>query len=381
MHLVDRSTDLPPLVDALRGKQRFFLDTEFESTRAGTTLSLVQIHDGSDVHVVDALRLGKLSVLGEALGQPNCEWILHAGQQDVPLLTAQLGLSRLPRVLDTQIAWACCSPEASVSLAYLEMVLLGKRRAKGHQADDWKRRPLPASQLAYAAEDVANLPALLDAILPRLQRLDRVEIAFEASQELLEPEIEAPRRLRLSDFRNAWQLDAGQQAALHFLLDWHASLSDARAQRAPDAKTLMSIAARLPKNARELSRIKGVPQRLADAEGAALCAGLARAAAGADQEGFEPIFPPPYATFGDIRREGWLAHARAELAASLEIAPELLMPSRVVKSLRAAWEDTGSLQAALDELRGFRRKLLAPALREFAQSNPVPENAAVAASA
>ena len=190
------------------------MDTEFESARGGTTLSLIQIHDGKEVHLVDALRLPSLAALGPALSGAEQEWVLHAGQQDVPLLMDHLGLENLPRLLDTQVAWACCSPEASVSLAYLEMVLLGKRRGKGHQADDWKRRPLPRSQLAYAAEDVASLPALFEQLEGRLKENDRVEIAYQASRELLQPQVEPPRRLRLADFRNAWQLGPGQQARL-----------------------------------------------------------------------------------------------------------------------------------------------------------------------
>ncbi len=372
MRLIEKDSELSALVEELKGARRFFVDTEFESVRGGTTLSLIQIHDGKEVHLVDGLRLPSLTALGPALSGDEREWVLHAGQQDVPLLMDHLGLKELPRLLDTQVAWACCSPEASVSLAYLEMVLLGKRRGKGHQADDWKRRPLPKSQLTYAAEDVASLPTLFEQLERRLKKNDRLEIAYQASRELLLPEAEPPRRLRLADFRNAWQLGPGQQAALLHLIDWYGKLPPKSRQRAPETKTLLSIAARLPRNARDLGRIKGVSQRFAEREGAQLCAALQRAADAAETESFESIAPPPYTTFEEIRREGWLARARAELCAELQVAPELLLPARVSKSLKAEWDDSDSLESALESLRGFRRQLLAPALRQYAAAHPPP---------
>jgi len=86
--------------------------------------------------------------------------------------------------------------------------------------------------------------------------------------------------------------------------------------------------------------------------------------------GFVPIDPPAYATKHELRVDGWLAAARAELCVSLEVAPELALPSRIMKGLRAhaLSHGTTELGAALD---GWRRQLLAEPLARFAADFPL----------
>lgn len=371
MHLVDSHAELQRVADALADAPALYLDTEFESQRGGTTLCVLQVSDGEQVHLVDALRLANLAPLVGILNDAGREWVLHAGQQDVPLLIDSLGVQARPKIFDTQIAWALTSAEHSVSLAYLEFRLLGLRKTKAHQADDWKRRPLPASQLAYAAEDVAHLPALHAELQRRLAEHGRPDAAHAASADLLWPETDPPEPLSLSDFRNAWQLDAHCQAALRFAIDWYNALSDEERAFAPEPKVLLSIASRLPQSARDLERIKGVPRRWAERHGDRFTGQLMRATAEADTEGFVPIDPPPYATFEEILLDAWIARARAELCAALCIAPELLLPSRLVKRLRAALLN-GDADPVGSTLRGWRADLLAARLRAWMAENPPP---------
>ncbi|MBX3127984.1 MAG: hypothetical protein KF718_14775 [Polyangiaceae bacterium] len=369
---VDKSRDLPGLAARLARAERVYLDTEFESSRAGTQLSLLQISTAEEIFLIDALRLTDLGPLAGPLGRADVEWVVHAGLQDVALLVERLDLKQRARVFDTQVAWGLTSAEPSVSLAYLKFKLLGIRSGKAHQADDWRQRPLPASQLAYAAEDVEHLPALFAALVARLEAKERVEIAYEASREALWPEPDAPGGLRLEDFRNAWQLDPSSQAALRYLIEWYEALSpDARAE-APEPKALLSIAGRLPENERELARIKGVPRRFAERSGRALTGELMRRTAQATAADFVPIDPPPYATFEDVRLDAWLGTVRAELAAELQIAPELLLPGRVLRRLRASLVQLRDLSAALATLEGFRAKLLPEPVQRLSRTLPPP---------
>ncbi len=371
MHLVDSRSELERVARSLADAPTLYLDTEFESQRGGTTLSVVQISDGSAIHLVDALRLGDLGPLSAVMNRSDRQWVLHAGQQDVNLLLERLKLDARPRIFDTQIAWALVSPEYSVSLAYLEFRILGLRKSKGHQADDWKRRPLPDSQLAYAAEDVEHLPRLHAELMSRLTARNRPDSAHAASADLLWPEPEPQESLALSDFRNAWQLDVHSQAALRSLIDWYNELDPGERAFAPEPKTLLAIAARLPQDARDLMRIKGVPRRFAERQGDRLTGRLMRATAEADAASFVPIDPPPYATFEEIRLDAWLGQARAELCATLEAAPELLLPSRLVRRLRAALLDAGP-DALLGALGGWRAELLSGPLAEWMRGNPPP---------
>jgi len=273
-------------------------------------------------------------------------------------------------VFDTQVAWSLCTVEHSVSLAYAQFRALGLRSGKAHQADDWLRRPLPASQLAYAAADVEHLPQLYACLAERLSTLGRAELVAVASAETVWTETKPATMLSLESFRNAWQLDHRGQAALRYLIDWFNGLPEHERQQAPENKTLLALAGRLPTSLADLQRIKGVPRGWSRELGLELVNGLTRAAARADSTGFVPIDPPPYATKRELRVDGWLAFARAEVCVELEVAPELTLPSRVQKALRshALSHGAASLEQALE---GWRRTLLAQPLAEFARQFPL----------
>jgi ribonuclease D len=291
--------------------------------------------------------------------------------QDVKLLEEALDVPIPARLFDTQIAWALLGAEASVSLAYIQYKVCNVRSEKGHQADDWVRRPLPASQLRYAAADVAYLPEIHRTLLDRAQAKGRVEIIEQASQDALSPEREPPAPLRTADFRNAWQLDASGQAALQFLVDWYNSLPPDERTHAPENKTLLSLAARQPGNTDALGRIKGVSRSVLSHHGAALVRGIERAVASASGEGFVPMEPPAYATYQEIGLDAWLQMMRARVCERLEVAPELVLPARLLKRMAAASLVEG-VEGLERSLVGWRRALLLEALRVFCQKDPPP---------
>lgn len=372
MKWIDTRAGLEDAAGALRGAKSLFVDTEFDSNRGGTDLCVLQVADGREIYLFDALRLDSLAALSPAF--EAAEWVLHAGLQDVDLVSRRLDLEQRPRVFDTQVAWSLLSVEYSVSLAYLQYRVLGVRGGKGYQADDWRRRPLPEAQLRYAASDVEHLPALYRELSSRLCALGREEMAREASAETIWPAPNGARSaLTLDSFRNAWQLDRPSQAALTFLIGWYNQLDEEQRAYAPEPKTLLAIASRLPESTADLMRIKGVPRRFASEDGARLISGLKRARAAAGTAEFREIEPPPYATPFELRLDGWLAAARAEVCAELGVAPELVLSARVVKVVRSLLLAGKSLEDALAAIGGFRQALLSAPLREFATRLPPPE--------
>lgn len=370
MQLVDSHSALESACRALAGAPRLYVDTEFESSREGKLLSLVQVTAGEDTYLFDAIRLRALEPLAAVM--EHAEWVLHAGSQDVELLVDKLRLGEPPAIFDTQVAWALQGPEYSVSLAYLSFKLLGLRPGKAHQADDWKRRPLPDSQLAYAASDVEHLPEMHRLLLERTQALGRAEVVHDASRESVWPDQEPPLLLSLASFRNAWQLDSMSQAALRRLVAWYNELPEQERRFAPEPKTLLAIAGRLPESGADLARIKGVPRRFAADHGNHLAGIVMRATAEARAADFVPIDPPPYATFEEIRLDGWLAGARAAISEELSIAPELAFPGRVLRPVRELMLREGSAAAALDALVGWRGTVLAHAWSRYGKTHPPP---------
>lgn len=357
MRLLATREELTLGLRELEGASRYYIDTEFESSKRGKRLSLIQISRGDEVYVVDALELPSLQDLGSVLLNPETEWVLHAGLQDVELLLEQFQATTPPALFDTQVVWSLVGPEASVSLAFLQFRVLGVRSSKGYQADDWLRRPLPQAQLEYAASDIAHLPALERDLRKRTRDLGREHLIAAVCRELLLPAPPAAMPLTFESYRNAWQLDGAGQNALRALIDWHNTLP-------PDApsvqsRTLLSIASRLPANIRELSRIKGVSSQLSRTHGAHIVSLLQRARDTAPSG--DVLEPLDYASFDHFVQEARLMLIRAELSAELCIAPDLALPMALLRRMQQRANSTGDLRAASVELAGWRAELLGAA--------------------
>jgi ribonuclease D len=169
----------PVAVDAERASgfrygQRAFL-VQFRRREAGTVL-------------VDPVSCPDLSGLDAALAP--AEAVLHAAGQDLPCL-AELGYR--PRTLfDTELAGRLLG-YPRVGLAALVEEVLGLRLAKGHGAEDWSTRPLPAEWLRYAALDVEVLVELRDALADELEEQGKAEWAREEFAAVLAARPPGPR--------------------------------------------------------------------------------------------------------------------------------------------------------------------------------------------
>ncbi len=351
--LVSTSLELAAAAGALDGATRYFIDTEFESTPGSRKLALLQVSRGGDeVFLVDTLKLAALEPLAKTLGRADAEWVLHAGKFDVELLGAALRMEAPPRIFDTQVAWALLGPEYPVALAYLLYKVLGLRSMKGEQAGDWMRRPLSPEQIEYAAEDVAHLPELRDTLGGRLREKNREELALAASAEacLQEPE----KALTLDDFRNAWQLDGPGLAVLRHLIETHNALPEEERGMSLPPRAFLAVAKLIPESAEEFARIKGVPYAWVKRAGGPTANKLVRVAFDARKEPFEPLEPPPYATWPEIAAEGKARAWAAQTAERLGVAMDLYFPSRVMKAAAAQFAAGTAPEEALS---GWRRAL------------------------
>ncbi len=168
---VTTESALATLVDELSEVPRYALDTEFHRERTyWPRLALVQVAWRSQpegyprVALVDPLAVDP-APLAKVLDGPGV-MVAHAASQDLEVLARACQL--LPgKLFDTQIA-AGFLGYGSASLASLVERFLGLRLAKGDRLTDWSRRPLTASQVAYAASDVAYLLELADVISEQL---------------------------------------------------------------------------------------------------------------------------------------------------------------------------------------------------------------------
>ena len=157
--------------------------------RYGQRAFLVQFRrEGAGTVLIDPVTCPDLSGLDAALAP--AEAVLHAAGQDLPCL-AELGYR--PRTLfDTELAGRLLG-YPRVGLAALVEEVLGLRLAKGHGAEDWSTRPLPAGWLRYAALDVEVLVELRDALADELEEQGKAEWAREEFAAVLAARPPGPR--------------------------------------------------------------------------------------------------------------------------------------------------------------------------------------------
>lgn len=118
------------------------------------------------------------------------EWVLHAASSDLPSLH-EVGL-RPARLFDTELGARLAGFERT-SLAVVVERQLGLHLRKGHGADDWSVRPLPAQWLNYAALDVELLVPLADSVREVLREQGKLAWAEEEFEHVRTAPEPAPR--------------------------------------------------------------------------------------------------------------------------------------------------------------------------------------------
>ena len=186
--LISNTAGLKKLIGLIDPASPIAVDAErAQSFRYSARAYLIQLHQrGCGTHMLDPIALAgtspmaDLSELGRAL--TDCEWVLHAASQDLPCL-AEVGL--VPhRLFDTELAGRLLNLP-KVSISPMLTGYLGIELAKAHSADDWSRRPLPESSLAYAALDVDYLLELRDAVAADLESTGKAAWAQQEFDDVL----------------------------------------------------------------------------------------------------------------------------------------------------------------------------------------------------
>jgi ribonuclease D len=185
--LLEPRDGMPPLVasaaalrEAIRtlgaGEGPVAMDAERASGfRYGHRAFLVQLRRNcAGTVLIDPVACPDLSGLDAELA--DVEVVLHAASQDLPCL-AELGY-RPHQLFDTELAGRLLG-FPRVGLGALVETVLGLALEKGHAADDWSTRPLPADWLRYAALDVEVLVELRDALAVQLAEQGKTEWAAQ----------------------------------------------------------------------------------------------------------------------------------------------------------------------------------------------------------
>lgn len=348
---------------------------------------LVQLRRaGSGSFLVDPIpTAGSMAPLAAALDGP--EWVLHAASQDLPCL-AELGLHPAS-VFDTELAGRLLGHDR-VGLAAMVERVLGLGLQKGHGADDWSVRPLPADWLVYAALDVEVLLELREALVAELAEQGKTAWAAQEFEHvrLAPPPAPKPERWRrtsgIHSLRGARQLAAVRE--LWRTRDEVAGERDVAPGRVLPDSAITAAAGADPKDVGALTALPVFGGRMQRRRAHTWLSALERARALSADE-LPPTSaphdgPPPANRWADRDPE---AHARLTAARALVTATSeehrvpaenLLLPDLL---RRTCWTPPGQLDhdgvdAALVEggARAWQRELLVDGLVAALQQTTAP---------
>lgn len=197
------------------------IDTEFLREKTYfAKLCLLQMATDDEVVIVDPFAVDDLRVLAPLLDDSGVMKLFHAGAQDIEILYRAVGVVPRP-VFDTQVAAALLGHTLQIGYAALVHAICGVTLKKTDSFTDWSRRPLSASQLDYAADDVIYLPRIYHVMSERLEERGRLHWLDE-DFELLSDEAsyESDPRERYRRLKRVNQLSRKQMAAARELAAW-----------------------------------------------------------------------------------------------------------------------------------------------------------------
>jgi ribonuclease D len=348
--------DAPRVVASLRGARRVAIDTEFHAERRFLPeLYLVQVQvDAGPTWILDPLHGDLVAQVAEAL--LAVPWVVHAGEQDLRVLSAALG--GLPeRVDDTQIAAGLLSDHFPAPYAALVQEHLGRSLEKGETLSDWSRRPLTPAQLEYSALDVQLLLPLWDALEARLAAAGRLDVARAACDEARRAGADGP------DDADAYRqlpaaptLAPSQLLVLQELAIWR--LQRARATNQPVRTVLgdgvlVDLARRQPLSTGALLANRRLPRSLAR-DAAELVERIGRARE-RPESAIGPVVRRRTAAW---RAAGWIQLWAEHDGAARGFAAGLVLPRTVVERIVVEKPDRDGLRAAL----GWRDALVGDSL-------------------
>ena len=196
------------------------LDTEFVRERTfHARPGLIQISDGRQVWLLDAVEVPSSPALGELLAASDSVKVLHSVGEDLEILHAVGGRWPAP-LFDTQVAAALLGLPLQLRYEHLVKAALGVELAGGKARNDWCRRPLPAELLHYAAEDVIWLPRLKQRLEELLDRAGRLEWHREDCARIVENARSGATMAPLGRVKGAGRLDTPDVARLDALAGW-----------------------------------------------------------------------------------------------------------------------------------------------------------------
>jgi ribonuclease D len=362
--IVDRPDRLTACLEHLRSVPVLGFDTEFvgeDSYRP--ELCLIQVATTEQLYLIDPYEFDSLDGFWELLLDPNRTAVVHAGREEVRM--CQQAIGRPPAALfDLQIAAALVGSSYPIGYAALVNEVLGARAHKGETLTDWRRRPLSASQIKYAFDDVRYLLPIWHRLASQLDQLERTGWAVEEFSAFVnwavavDPTVEKWRKLK-----GLGGMSRRELAVVRSVFEWREGVAG-RVNR-PSRFILrddliVEVARRSPTRVEDLQALRGFPHREAEAVLEAVRRTVTLEVGDLPVAVEREFDPPHVATLSTL-----LGVVLAEWCARMRLAPSIVATSQDLKALVRARQPGGSPATASSLASGWRAMAVRPYLESI----------------
>jgi ribonuclease D len=221
---VDNRLKLQKAIEAVNSSPIVGIDTEYDSFRYfREKLCLIQIKTSKKTYLFDPFAKIDLSLLNRSFADPRIIKVLHAGDNDIRILSRDY-LSKFDSIFDTQRAAALLnSPYLSLSAVVEQFLGEKMEKTKKLQRSQWEFCPLTEEQIHYAVQDTAYLVELYRKLSDELKQKGlerRAQQAFEeevASARWTEKTLDPAGHRRIKGYG---ELNRSQKNRLKALYHW-----------------------------------------------------------------------------------------------------------------------------------------------------------------
>ncbi len=248
------------------------MDTEFVGENSyHPELCLIQIATDTALYLIDPFAFKSLEVFWKLIVDPSRTVVTHAGREEVRLCYLACGQAP-PNLVDLQIAAGMVGYPFPLGHGPLIQSVLGHRIKKTDTLTEWRDRPLAASQIRYAYDDVRYLLpvwAKLDKTLHELNRVTWAQEEFARLREVAIPETPSDDMVgdRWRKLKGLGALDRRKLAFVKELYQWREAKAaewNRPARVIVRDDLLIEIARRSAKSAQEFSVIRGLAHKFLD---------------------------------------------------------------------------------------------------------------------
>jgi len=264
--LVTTQAELDEAIAHVRAAGVFAYDTEFIGEESyWPRICVVQIATTERVVLVDAVAVTDLRPIFELVADPSLLTLVHAGTQDLEPVRRLLG--REPaNTLDVQVAAAFAEMPWPAGLEKLVERFAGHKLSKGHTFTNWDARPLTASQLRYAADDVRYLPLVWERLRCELESRGSLSWAMRECETSVKIPARFDEESQVRRTLKSWPMKPAQIPILRTLTrlrDEIARTEDLPHRVVMPDETLAEIVKQRPVSAQQLAAVRGLPKRFA----------------------------------------------------------------------------------------------------------------------